>query len=74
MENKTYPDDQAQVFFRDNEGANHEGRYVLSMNAFVEIKKGEDPEDCSNVYPQENIIQWEYIERSDMDGGLIEAF
>ena len=69
-----YPHDQSPVLFKDKQGISREGKYVLSMQAFIELAGDEGPEDCSNVFPETDIIQWEYLERSEMDGGLIEAF
>ena len=69
----TYPPDQELVLFTDKNNVNREGRYILSMHAFVELEGDEGPEDCSNVYPQQDIVSWQYLTRSDVDEGLIEA-
>lgn len=74
MENRAYPPDQTLVIFTDRNGINREGRYLLSMKAFVEAEGDEGPEDCSNVYPQQDIASWQFLTKSDMDGGMIEAF
>ena len=69
----TYPPDQELVLFTDKHNVNCEGRYILSMHAFVELEGGQGPEDCSNIYPQQDIVSWQYLTRSDVDEGLIEA-
>ena len=68
-----HPHDQSSVLFKDKEGISREGKYVLSMQAFVETLGDEGPEDCSNVYPEADIIQWEYIENPETDAGSIEV-
>jgi len=74
MENSTYPTDQSLVIFTDKNGFSREGKYIESMEAFVELEGDEGPEDCSNVFPQTDIASWEKLNRADHDGGLIEAF
>ena len=69
----TYPPDQELVLFTDKNNVNREGRYILSMHAFVELEGDEGPEDCSNVYARQDIVSWQYLTRSDVDGGLVEA-
>lgn len=74
MQKLTYPIDQSLVVFTDKNGFSREGKYVESMEAFVEIEGNEGPGDCSNVFPQADIASWELLNRPDQDGGLIEAF
>ncbi len=69
MKDKIYPPDQAKVLFTDVKGMRREGIYVLSMNAYVESVGDSEVRDCSNIFPENEIVQWEFleIENSDLD-------
>ena len=81
MKNQTLPPDQSPVLFTDKAGVTREGRYVSDMKAFVEIAtispevssmvQVDTPKDCSNVYPEDEIVQWENIEGKSPDEGVI---
>jgi hypothetical protein len=73
MKAMIYPHDQSQVVFTDKTGKKREGKYVLGLKGFVELSDGEEPEDCSNLIPESEIISWEYAPDDHQDDNLIEV-
>ena len=71
MKDKIFPPDQADVLFTDTKGIRREGKYVLDMNAYVELVAESGERNCSNIYPEEEIIQWEYLETESSDNEVI---
>ncbi|MCF0056142.1 hypothetical protein [Dyadobacter sp. CY356] len=71
MKNKIYPPDQAKVLFTDVKGVRREGVYVLDMNAYVELVESSDTQDCNNIFPEGEIIQWEFLESENSDSEYI---
>ncbi|MCE7039676.1 hypothetical protein [Dyadobacter sp. CY312] len=63
MENISMPADHKEVRFTDKSGNTREGIYRDVLKAFVETGKGGDPEDILNMYPENTIVEWEYIHR-----------
>ena len=71
MKNKIYPPDQAKVLFTDLKGVRREGVYVMDMNAYVELVENSETRDCSNIFPENEIIQWEFLETENSDSEFI---
>jgi hypothetical protein len=65
MKNPTLPEDQSLVLFTDMNGVPREGIYKKGSKAFVEAIGDEGPEDTGNIYPEEDIVSWEYLEKRD---------
>jgi len=58
------PADHKQVRFTDREGNRHEGIYRDVLKAFVDTEHGKDLEDINNIYPEYNIVDWEYLHKN----------
>ena len=71
MEDQIYPTDQTQVLFTDKNGVSREGKYVAALHAYVELPEAGTPQDCSNVYPETDIVRWDFLERSKPHEGNI---
>jgi hypothetical protein len=71
MKDKIYPPDQAKVLFTDVKGVRREGIYVMDMNAYVESVEYSDIRDCTNIFPESEIVQWEYLESENSDSEFI---
>ncbi|MEO6686026.1 MAG: hypothetical protein ABIN24_08675 [Dyadobacter sp.] len=71
MTNKIYPPDQAKVLFTDVKGVRREGIYVLDMGAYVESAEDSNIRDCSNIFPENEIVQWEFLETENPDSEFI---
>lgn len=71
MKDKIYPPDQAEVLFTDVNGVRREGIYVMDMNAYVESVEDSDVRDCSNIFPESEIVQWEFLETENLDSEFI---
>jgi hypothetical protein len=65
MKDRKLPEDQALVLFTDINGIPREVLYKKGSKAFVEAIGDEGPEDTGNIYPEEDIVSWEYLERKD---------
>jgi hypothetical protein len=65
MQNSKLPNDQALVLFTDMNGISREGVYKKGSKAFVEAMGDEGPEDTGNIYPEEDIVLWEYLKQRD---------
>lgn len=63
MDNKTLPSNLSAVLFTDKNGISREGVYKKGLNAFVESLGDEGPEDPGNMYPEETIVSWEYLDQ-----------
>jgi hypothetical protein len=63
MKNAKLPDDQALVLFTDMNGIPREGIYKKGSKAFIEAIGDEGPEDTGNIYPEEDIVSWEYLDK-----------
>ena len=59
------PPNLSAVLFTDNHGISREGIYKEGLNAFVEALGDEGPEDPGNLYPEENITSWEYLDQKN---------
>ncbi|WP_159471269.1 hypothetical protein [Dyadobacter sp. 3J3] len=71
MKDKIYPPDQAEVLFTDVKGVRREGIYVMDMNAYVESADDSNVRDCSNIFPESEIVQWEFLESRNSDPEFI---
>lgn len=68
MDNKVLPSNLSAVLFTDKSGVSREGVYKKGLNAFVESLGDEGPEDPGNLYPEDIVVSWEYLdERGDQD-------
>lgn len=71
MKNKIYPPNQAKVRFTDVSGVCRKGIYVMDMSAYVELVEDSDVRDCSNIFPENEIVQWEFLEIENSDPEFI---
>lgn len=71
MKDKIYPPDQAKVLFTDVKGVRREGIYVMDMNAYVESIEYSDIQDCTNIFMESEIVQWEFPEVENSDSEFI---
>ncbi|MCF2446557.1 hypothetical protein L0657_21550 [Dyadobacter sp. CY345] len=62
METTSWPTNLSAVLFTDKNGITREGIYKRDLNAFVEALGDEGPEDPGNLYPEDNIRTWEYLD------------
>jgi hypothetical protein len=62
MDHKELPTNLSPVLFTDKTGIRREGIYKKGLNAFVESLGDEGPEDAGNLYPEDNISSWEYLD------------
>ncbi len=65
MKDRKLPEDLSQVLFTDINGIPREGTYKKASKAFVEAIGDEGPEDTGNIYPEEDIVSWEYLDKRD---------
>lgn len=65
MRDRKLPEDQSLVLFTDLNGISREGVYKKGSKAFIEALGDEGPEDTGNIYPEEDIVKWEYLEKKD---------
>ncbi len=63
MEITNWPSDQSAVLFTDKNGITREGIYKKGLNAFVEALGDEGPEDPGNLYSEDDIQTWEYLDQ-----------
>ena len=63
MENTNLPSDHLPILFTDLTGISHEGIYNSAIHAFVEKIGDEGPEDPGNLYPEDDITTWEYLDQ-----------
>jgi len=63
MENKVLPSNLSAVLFTDKNGITREGIYKKGLNAFVESLGDEGPEDPGNLYSEDDINTWEYLDQ-----------
>lgn len=59
------PSNMSSVLFTDKNGINREGIYKQSLGAFVEALGDEGPEDTGNIYPENDIVTWEYLDQKE---------
>lgn len=62
MDNKVLPSNLSAVLFTDKSGVSREGVYKKGLNAFVESLGDEGPEDPGNIYLEDIIVNWEYLD------------
>lgn len=65
MKDRKLPEDQSLVLFTDMNGVPREGTYKKASKAFIEAIGDEGPEDTGNIYPEEDIVSWEYLDKKD---------
>lgn len=65
MEPKNNPSDHSKVRFKDFEGVERTGIYVRDLNGYVEQVNDEALLEDQYVYPEDQVENWEYIEKHD---------
>jgi len=68
MNANNLPSDLSSVMFTDENGITREGIYKKDLNAFTEALGDEGPEDTGNIYPEEQIRSWEYLDQKKDTG------
>ena len=63
MGTMSMPSNLSAVLFTDKNGITREGVYKKGLNAFVEALGDEGPEDPGNLYPEDDITTWEYLDQ-----------
>lgn len=71
MENISMPADHKEVRFTDQDGVRHKGIYRYVLKAFVDTEDGKDPENVDNIYLQDRIVDWEYLEHKNPDSDIM---
>jgi hypothetical protein len=62
MDTPQFPEDGAQVLFTDMQGIQRKGVYKKGRNGYEEKSEVEVAEDNQQIYPEEEITKWEYID------------
>ena len=67
MKNSPFPKDESRVRFTDMQGIERKGVYKKDSNGYVEISEVEMPEAGLSLYPEDEIVEWEYLDDEDTD-------
>jgi len=67
MKTNKIPQDDSRVRFRDNKGNERTGIYKKESNGYVEISEVAMPEETKFLYPEHEIVSWEYLKSDDVD-------
>jgi len=67
MKNTLFPKDDSRVKFTDMQGIEREGMYKKDSNGYVEILVDEMPEESKYLYPEDEIVEWKYLDNQEPD-------
>ena len=67
MKTNSIPQDDSRVRFRDSFGTERAGIYKKESNGYVEISEVEMPEETKFLYPEHEVLSWEYVKNDDLD-------
>jgi len=67
MKKSLSPKDDSRVRFTDMQGIERNGIYKKDSNGYVEISEVEMPEESKYLYPEDEIVEWQYREDNEAD-------
>lgn len=67
MRTNNIPKDDSRVRFRDIMGTERAGIYKKESHGYVEISEVEMPEETKFLYPEHEVVSWEYAKSDDTD-------
>jgi len=71
MKDELFPIDKSHVFFTDLQGITREGIYKKDLNGYIESNGKELPADPEHIYPEVEIVKWEYPEKKNPDADFM---
>lgn len=71
MKDELFPIDKSHVFFTDMQGITREGIYKKDLNGYVESNGKESPAYPELIYPENDIVKWEYPEKKNSDADFM---